>query len=147
LLCGSQRDLADLQKDLASVPSVLQGSEGQMGILETFKALKDEIKEEKLRNAHLNEVALGYKRDLMDLDMKFRRLQREMESRLQPTLQNPLKSHTPCNYMNSFSNPLPTCIFYILNRCVAAAAKITGGIQLRSCRYFSAASVVTPTLF
>jgi hypothetical protein len=134
LLCGSQRDLADLQKDLASVPSVLQGSEGQMGILETFKALKDEIKEEKLRNAHLNEVALGYKRDLVDLDMKFRRLQREMESRLQPSLQNPL-------------NPLPTCIFYILNRCVAAAAKVTGGIQLRSCRYFLAASVVTPTLF
>ena len=116
------------------MPSVLQGSEGQMGILETFKALKDEIKEEKLRNAHLNEVALGYKRDLVDLDMKFRRLQREMESRLQPSLQNPL-------------NPLPTCIFYILNRCVATAAKVTGGIQLRSCRYFLAASVVTPTLF
>ena len=80
----AQKDLADLQKDL-QLASVEKEKENQpkLGILETFKAMKKEINEEKMKNAHLNEIALSYKRDLVDLNMKASRIQCELESRLQ----------------------------------------------------------------
>jgi hypothetical protein len=61
-------------------------------MLEKFKLMKETIIQEKMRSAHLNEVALGYKRELLDLNVKVKRLERDLESRLPPFLHMPCKS-------------------------------------------------------
>ncbi len=70
----------------SATPSAVAAGPNPSAMLEKFKLMKETITIERMRSAHLNEVALGYKRELLDLDVKVKRLERDLESRLPPFL-------------------------------------------------------------